>query len=745
MKMPKAKRRTDRMETILFVFTGAVLLLTVILCLTVYLFCMRFMTDQTIGMQSTLTANGFSEIRDTLRNLDTYFVQTLGRDENAGAFFSAKKDPSNQRTIAIRDLLRSFPYFRDSRGIVSNTEDIWIYGRNNGCILNNVTSFTTLEEFAAYLELEPVETVTAQARDYQDNFAFFPIRIASEDQILFVHKTYSKFSCTGKAFCILNARRILNILKGFTLPDLPSEAVLYTESSGVVYSTLDRAVSESIISRGVPSAGSDTVDLSGENYVAFQTGLSDYGLSLLFLIPRSYFHGYAIHNSMMVLKYMLPLVALGFLLLLILLLYNHRFLSDILHIFEPSRKDATTINPYKYLRQSVSQLNRTKEEQRFLLENSYNEMREATLTSIVYRPSERVVNLHEKLSEYGIDLDSDRYSGLILSLFTEEGSIMQVTDREHMCILDIISELAPEIRYIKMDGPYHMLLLSGLDDAADSGRILSEQLHHICSAIAQTIHCRVFICAGREVRKIENLSWSFKTARDMLPSMQANGTPVCLCQSSSGSRKIYSYTDQDSLELSEAASLSDPETVKRKLDSILEKNDQLIRTPFERQLLYAHMISTLINAGYTGEFDEDILLHLPEIPPENFFGKMAGYYEALCRANAANREKHQEQMTEAILAHVRDHLSDYEYTLSDLSADFGISERQMQQRITARTGMSFAAWLEHCRIEKAIRLLQDPDLKISEIAELTGYASDKSFRRAFKRVTGNPPSQKRNV
>lgn len=101
--------------------------------------------------------------------------------------------------------------------------------------------------------------------------------------------------------------------------------------------------------------------------------------------------------------------------------------------------------------------------------------------------------------------------------------------------------------------------------------------------------------------------------------------------------------------------------------------------------------------------------------------------------------------TQQEMSVIQTHLSDYEYTLSDISAEFGISERQMQQKITNSTGMSFATWLEHCRIEKACELLKNPDMKISVIAELTGYSSDKSFRRAFKRVTGIPPSYTRNT
>ena len=52
-------------------------------------------------------------------------------------------------------------------------------------------------------------------------------------------------------------------------------------------------------------------------------------------------------------------------------------------------------------------------------------------------------------------------------------------------------------------------------------------------------------------------------------------------------------------------------------------------------------------------------------------------------------------------------------------------------------------YVEKLRIERAIELLGDSSRTIEEIALEVGYASDKSFRRAFKRSTGQSPSMHR--
>lgn len=73
-----------------------------------------------------------------------------------------------------------------------------------------------------------------------------------------------------------------------------------------------------------------------------------------------------------------------------------------------------------------------------------------------------------------------------------------------------------------------------------------------------------------------------------------------------------------------------------------------------------------------------------------------------------------------------------------------MSERQINKIIQQITKISFSDYLEKCRIAKAEELLRvRPDVTIESIALQVGYASDKSFRRAFKRVMGILPSELR--
>ena len=64
--------------------------------------------------------------------------------------------------------------------------------------------------------------------------------------------------------------------------------------------------------------------------------------------------------------------------------------------------------------------------------------------------------------------------------------------------------------------------------------------------------------------------------------------------------------------------------------------------------------------------------------------------------------------------------------------------------IKQETGSSFSELLTRMRIDRAVSLLvQSPDMKLVEIAERTGFASQHYFSRVFKEKIGFSPADYR--
>jgi AraC-like DNA-binding protein len=58
-------------------------------------------------------------------------------------------------------------------------------------------------------------------------------------------------------------------------------------------------------------------------------------------------------------------------------------------------------------------------------------------------------------------------------------------------------------------------------------------------------------------------------------------------------------------------------------------------------------------------------------------------------------------------------------------------------------GQAPLEYVTEWRMQKAVRLLQQPDKKLFEIAKRVGYESDAAFSKAFKRVLGVTPGEHR--
>jgi len=80
--------------------------------------------------------------------------------------------------------------------------------------------------------------------------------------------------------------------------------------------------------------------------------------------------------------------------------------------------------------------------------------------------------------------------------------------------------------------------------------------------------------------------------------------------------------------------------------------------------------------------------------------------------------------------------------LSEVAARLGVSIRTLERRL-AEESVSFLDVLDNLRCDLAKRYLQEPNLPISEISWLLGYADPSAFTHSFRRWTGKSPTQLR--
>ena len=95
------------------------------------------------------------------------------------------------------------------------------------------------------------------------------------------------------------------------------------------------------------------------------------------------------------------------------------------------------------------------------------------------------------------------------------------------------------------------------------------------------------------------------------------------------------------------------------------------------------------------------------------------------------------------LDYMRNHCTEH-ISLSDVAEGVYVSQWHLSKLINKHTNQSFFDLLGSMRIEKAKQLLQDPAMRIHEVAEQVGYSDVAHFSKSFKKITGKAPGEYRD-
>ncbi len=95
-------------------------------------------------------------------------------------------------------------------------------------------------------------------------------------------------------------------------------------------------------------------------------------------------------------------------------------------------------------------------------------------------------------------------------------------------------------------------------------------------------------------------------------------------------------------------------------------------------------------------------------------------------------------------AYIAEHYTE-KLSLQEVADHCYVSQWHLSKLLNKHLGQNFYDILNSVRIEKAKELLEDPSLRISEIAVLAGYADTAHFSRVFKKCEGVSANEYRNL
>ncbi|PJJ27726.1 response regulator transcription factor [Lacrimispora celerecrescens] len=125
------------------------------------------------------------------------------------------------------------------------------------------------------------------------------------------------------------------------------------------------------------------------------------------------------------------------------------------------------------------------------------------------------------------------------------------------------------------------------------------------------------------------------------------------------------------------------------------------------------------------------------------YGALAETYET-----AVSRLKELEtgsSVIKDVKLYIEDNYSREDFSFQDAAGHVNLSVPHLSRMFRREMGVTFIDYLTSVRIRKAIELLHSGELKIYEIAELTGYANQHYFSNVFKKNLGVSPAEYRRL
>jgi DNA-binding response OmpR family regulator len=87
------------------------------------------------------------------------------------------------------------------------------------------------------------------------------------------------------------------------------------------------------------------------------------------------------------------------------------------------------------------------------------------------------------------------------------------------------------------------------------------------------------------------------------------------------------------------------------------------------------------------------------------------------------------------------HLSDSDYDRDAFAADMGASASSLYNKLRALTGMNVGNFIRDIRMKEAMRLAQQPEMRVSDLAYKVGFRDPRYFATCFKKEFGVQPSE----
>jgi len=407
-------------------------------------------------------------------------------------------------------------------------------------------------------------------------------------------------------------------------------------------------------------------------------------------------------------------------------------------------------NVYTYVKNRIKDIAKSNQ----ILENSMRNqaplLRAAFFDHLLngqYRTNGEIATV---LSHIGLDILEQHFAVLLINTlqYGEEVNcnILRESDAIRVIVRDIITETPLNGKsYLHYIDESKIALLLCLEAQNCETCITSTEnfIAQISRKLSSQYNIHTVYGAGRIYEELVDISCSYSEAKQVLDFKSISKTDDILWYHEiPKTEHRYDYNIDCELRLMNYVKTGNKKALERVLDQIYGENITKRKLPMTTiQQLMSEIHGTVYKLSDHSTEDQPIQEISNEFPDvDSMFTYLRSSLKSLCDFYSQTSNQDHAGTIKEIVDYISEQYHNSDLSLDVISNRFNTSPSYMSQLFKDKTGDNLFSFIEKIRIEKALNLLLQQNLSINQIALMVGYNSDKSFRRAFKRVNGTSPT-----
>ncbi|CAG7644389.1 helix-turn-helix domain-containing protein [Paenibacillus allorhizosphaerae] len=424
-------------------------------------------------------------------------------------------------------------------------------------------------------------------------------------------------------------------------------------------------------------------------------------------------------------------------------------------------------NEYGYLQEALNNTFAEKEKIGQRLERHRNAIRSHFLQGLLKGRLEQNVPVHESLAAHNIRLASPYFAVLLFHIdhygkFASSGDAQPQKEKlAHFIMMNVAEEVAGlqhQAFAAELDGMLACIVnFDETHKASDLDRI-AEQVKRF---LLDHYHIRLTAAISGIHQELEGISRAYQEAIAALEYRLVMGSGEIIrydelpSSESGGGSAGYYYPLHVEQQLINFVKTGDYEKSKAMIDDIIEVNvsSASVSVPLAKCLMF-DLIGTLlktmdeIGTGNKREFINrvnpvDRLIGCETI--KDMKNQIGEVLDQVCRSILEDRSQGQSQLSEQVIAYVKQHYSSENLNITMIGEAFGLTPSYVSKQFKAHTGEALLEFINKTRLEEAKKLLTGQTMPIAEIARRVGYADINTFNRIFKKYEGITPGKFKEI